>query len=73
MNEERAEQIWLDHALAETRRLIVESEKFIAEQRLLIAEAQKADKERWWFPWVQMLTAIVTSALVGALVARLIH
>jgi hypothetical protein len=53
-----------DRTLVEIRRLLAESDKFVAEQRKLIAESQKLDKERWWFPWLQIITTI--AALVAA-------
>ena len=53
-----------DRQLIEIRRLLAESDKFVAEQRKLMAESQKLDKERWWFPWLQIITAI--AALVAA-------
>lgn len=62
----------IDRAQADTRKLIAESDKFAAEQRKLIAETLKLDKERWWFPWLQLLTVSVSSAVVAAIVARLI-
>jgi hypothetical protein len=46
-------------------RAIAESDKFVAEQRKLMAESQKLDKERWWFPWVQIVTAI--AAIIAAI------
>jgi hypothetical protein len=59
-------------AEAELQRMWEETKKFIAESHKLEAERRKLDKERWWFPWLQMLTLVVSSATVGAVVARLI-
>jgi hypothetical protein len=59
----------IDRAQADTRKLIAESDKF---KRKLIAETLKLDKERWWFLWLQLLTVSVSSAVVAAIVARLI-
>lgn len=66
----RAEIARIDRERAETRKLTQESDKFIAGQRKLISEAQKLDKERWWFPWLQFVTAI---AAIVAAVAALTH
>jgi hypothetical protein len=48
-----------------------------AETQKLIAESLKFDKERWWFPWLQVTTVLVSNAAiaaaVGAIVARLMH
>jgi hypothetical protein len=62
----------LREQIARIDRARAESDKFVAEQRKLIAEALKFDKERWWFPWLQLLTVCVSSAAVAAVVARLI-
>jgi hypothetical protein len=58
---------------AKLRRMNAETEKFVAEQRKLIAETLKFDKERGWFPWLQLLTLVISSATIGAVVARLLH
>lgn len=46
-------------------RMIAESDKFVAEQRKLMAESAKLDKERWWYPWVQAVTAL--AAIIAAI------
>lgn len=58
---------------AELQRMLEETKKFVAEQHKLMAEAQKLDKERWWFPWLQLLTITISSAAIGAVVGRLFH
>jgi hypothetical protein len=63
----------LREQIARIDRAQAETEKFAAEQRKLAAEALKLDKERWWFPWLQLLTVAVSSAAVGAVVARVVH
>lgn len=67
----RAEIARIDRERAETRKLTQESDKFAAEQRKLISESQKLDKERWWFPWLQVITAI--AAIIAALGVLLRH
>jgi len=57
---------------AELQRMLEETKKFVAESHKLEAEQRKLDKERWWFPWIQLLTLVVSSAGIGAIVARLI-
>jgi uncharacterized protein (UPF0335 family) len=66
--------------LAETRKLFAEpanlnaeSSKFGIEAAKLLVEMRKLDRERWWFPWLQFLTSAVVAAVVGAVVAKLIH
>jgi hypothetical protein len=56
----------------ELQRMLQETKKFIAEHDKLMAETAKLDKERWWFPWLQLLTLVVSSATIGAIVARLV-
>ena len=58
---------------AELLRLVEETKKFVAEAHKLEAERQKIDREHQWFPWLQLLTLVVSSATIGALVARLVH
>jgi hypothetical protein len=31
------------------------------------------EEERIWFPWLQLLTLVVSSATIGAIAARLLH
>lgn len=69
----RAELARIDRDRVETQKLMDESRKFVAEQQKLIAESLKLDKERWWFPWLQLMTVVVSSAAIAAVVARLIH
>ena len=58
---------------AELQRMLEETKKFVAESHKLEAERRKLDKERWWFPWLQLLTLVISSATIGAVVARLFH
>jgi cell division protein FtsB len=70
---EAREQFDLQRQVAETWKLMAEQQKLIAEREKLFAEVSKLDKERWWFPWLQLLTLVISSATIGALVARLVH
>jgi len=56
----------LDQAQAETR-------KFAAEQQKLVEEALKPARERFWFPRLQLLTLVASSAAIAAVVARLVR
>ncbi len=49
----------------EIRRWLAESDKFVAEQRKLIAEAAKFDRDRWTAPLLSL--AAVFGALTGLL------
>jgi hypothetical protein len=57
----------------ETRKLTAEAQKLGAEQQKLFIEALKLERERWWFPSLQLLIGFATSAAIAAVVARLIH
>jgi hypothetical protein len=59
-------RLYLDRQLAEMR-------KMEAERSKLFAEALKFERERWWFPWLQLFAAIAGSAVVAAIVSRVIH
>jgi hypothetical protein len=59
-------RLYLDRQLAEMRKLEAERSK-------LFAEALKFERERWWFPWLQLFAAIAGSAVVAAIVSRMIH
>lgn len=50
---------WIDRELAETRKLI--------------AEAKKYDKERWWYPWLPLITSTAAATAFGFVIARLFH
>ena len=54
-----------DRQTIEIRRMLAESDKFQAEVRKLMAESARLDKERWWFPWIQVITAV--AAVVAAI------
>jgi hypothetical protein len=65
---------------AEYRRLLAESDKFQAEQRKLSAEAQKLfveglkmERERRWLVPLALLGNGALAAIIGAIVARLLH
>jgi len=63
----------IDRSMAEYHKLAAEEDKLRAEARKLVSEALKLDRERWWFPWLQLVTTVGGSAAVGALVGRLVH
>ena len=56
----------IDQAQAETR-------EFAAEQQKLVEEVLKLARERFWFPWLQLLTLVASSAAIAAVVARLVR
>ena len=58
---------------AELLRMVEETKKFVADAHKLEAERRKLYRERAWFPWLQLLSVVVSSATIGALVARLVH
>jgi hypothetical protein len=70
---ELRETLNLQEQVTRIDRAIAETHKFMAEQTKLIAERQKLDCGRARFPWLQLLTLVVSSATIGALVARLLH
>ena len=51
----RQELARIDRDRAETCKLQEESEKSIAEQRKLLAESRKLDRDRWLAPWSLLL------------------
>jgi len=62
------------HDQAALQRMFEETRKFVAEQHKLMAEGDKLrtaklDRERVWFP----LTVAISSAAIGAVVAKLFH
>lgn len=74
----------IDRIQAETRKLRAEAEKLDAENKKLAAEQQKLfyealkfEREHKWYPWLQILTVVLSSAViagaVGAIVAKLLH
>ena len=67
-----------DRLAAETRKFIAEHDKLAAERDKLSAEreklfqeALKLERERGWFPWLQLVTAI--AAIIAALGVLLRH
>lgn len=59
----------LTEQVARIRRMLAESDKFQAEQRKLIAEAQKFDRDRWLAPLLALVAAVgaVTAAVASVL------
>jgi hypothetical protein len=55
----------LERARTEIKRWLAESDKFAAEQRKLMAEAAKFDRDRWTAPLLSL--AAVLGALTGFL------
>ena len=55
------------------RRLLTESDKFVAEQRKLMAEADKAARERQLAPWQSVVTGMGAGAALFAAGGALIR
>jgi hypothetical protein len=62
----REQMVRIDRAIAESR-------KFAAEQNKLAEEAQKLHHERRWLVPLALLGNGALAAIIGALVARLLH
>lgn len=63
------DQLDIEAIVARIRRDRAESDKFQAEQRKLIAEAQKYDRDRWLAPVLALIAAIgaITAATASIL------
>jgi hypothetical protein len=67
MAEAAGQSLDFEEQLARIRRAREESEKFSAEQKKLIAEAGKLDRDRALAPWQIVVTAMAAgAALFGA-------
>jgi hypothetical protein len=55
-----------DENLITIRRMLAESDKFVAEQRKLSAEASKMDRERHLAPWQLVVTSMGAGAALFA-------
>ncbi|MCL2430097.1 MAG: hypothetical protein FWD12_12790 [Alphaproteobacteria bacterium] len=73
MSDIPADSLDLREQITRIDRAIEVTRKFTAEQHKLQAEARKPERERMWFPWLQLLTLAASSAAIGAVVARLLH
>jgi hypothetical protein len=62
-----------NHMAAETHKLIAEQLKLGAEREKLFQEALKLERERWWYVPVALLGNTALAAIIGAVVARLLH
>ena len=69
-----------EHLAAETRKFIAEHDKLFAEERKLsmereklFQEALKLERERSWYVPLALLGNGALAAVIGALVARLVH
>lgn len=60
----------IEEPVACIRRAQVETEKFVAEQKKLMAEAAKLDRDRTLAPWQIVATTVAaTAALIGGTAA----
>jgi len=66
MNEE-------DHLAAETRKWIAEEYKLAAEREKLFQEALKLERERAWYVPLALIGNGALAAIIGAVIARLLH
>lgn len=62
----------IDRNRAESQKLEEDGRKFVAEQRKLIAEASKLDRDRWLAPWA-LVASLFGALLGGAVVAVISH
>jgi hypothetical protein len=69
-----------DHVAAETRKWIAEEhklaaerEKLAAEREKLFQEALKLERERAWYVPLALIGNGALAAIIGAVVARLLH
>jgi len=70
MSDDSSPGLNLKEQIARIDRMLLESQKFAAEQRKLTAEAAKMDRDRTLAPWQVVVTAMGTGgALVAATVA----
>jgi uncharacterized protein YydD (DUF2326 family) len=69
----RAELARIDRDRSETLKLREESEKFIAEQHKLLAEASKLNRDRWMAPYVLAVSLIgaIGGGLIGAILTHI--
>jgi hypothetical protein len=58
---------------AETRKFIAEHDKLSAEREKLFQEALKYERERTWYVPLALLGNGALAAIIGAIVARLMH
>jgi hypothetical protein len=66
MSDTAREQLDIQAILAKITRDTQESDKFIAEQRKLIAEAAKLDRDRTFLPWTIVATFLGAGAALFA-------
>ncbi len=66
MSETAREQLDIQAILAKITRDTQESDKFIAEQRKLMAEAAKLDRDRAFLPWTIVATFLGGGAALFA-------
>lgn len=60
----------IEEQVARIRRAQVETEKFVAEQKKLMAEAAKLERDRTLAPWQIVATTVAaTAALIGGTAA----
>jgi hypothetical protein len=67
-----AADVDVQEQLTRIRRMQVESDKFMAGQRKLIAEASKLDRDRWISIWVALSASLgATAAAVATTIGML--
>lgn len=58
---------------AEERKLLAEERKLAAEREKLFQEALKLERERAWYVPLALVSNGALAAIIGAVVARLLH
>jgi hypothetical protein len=59
----------IDQALAESHKLAAEESKLRAETFKLYTEERKLDRERVWFPWLQLVIAVTANTMLTTALA----
>jgi hypothetical protein len=65
--------IEIERIAAETRKFVEESQKLAAERDKLFQETLKLERERLWYVPALLIGNGALAAVIGAVVARLLH
>ena len=62
----------IDNTMAESHKFAAEERKLFVEERKLLVESFKLNRGRWWYPWLQLVTTVISTIGSSAVITAII-